>query len=207
VPLLGSQPGRVVRSEHFDDLSTISFSVDSPGSMEVEDGLLILTDPISTTGNPWADGHVALRSIFSPQVEHVSLFVFRVEPNTYFGYHYELYENTAGHPYRGVNLDCCMPGLVLNIDQGDDNGHPTQTSMPVSAFQFGVWYVYALQAKVGGSFTAQIWERDTPNTLIFERSFQLDETWTIPGFTFIVAVDQGKMEVDEYQELELNDNQ
>lgn len=207
IPLLISKAGRVVRSVQFDSLSTLNFSVDTAGNYEVKDGLLILTDPISTTGNPWGDGHVALRSIFSPQVGHVSLFVFRVEPNTYFGYHYELYENTAGHPYRGVNLDCCLPGLVLNIDQGNDSGHPTQTSMPVSAFQFGVWYVYALQAKEDGSFTAQIWERDTPNTLIFDRSFQLDETWIVPGFTFIVAVDQGKMEIDEYQELELNNNQ
>lgn len=195
----------MVRNEHFDDLSTLSFSVDTPGSVEVEDGLLILTDPISTTGNPWADGHVALRSMFSPQVGHVSLFVFRVEPDTYFGYHYERYENIAGHPYRGVNLDCCVPGLVLDIDQGNDNGHPTQISMPVSAFQFGVWYVYALQAKVGGSFSAQIWERDAPNTLIFDRNFKLDEGWAKPGFTFIVAVDQGKMEVDEYQEVELTE--
>jgi hypothetical protein len=204
IPLLFPTTGRVVRSEHFDSISTLSFSVETGSTVEVADGLLILTDPISTTGNPWADGHVALRSKFSPQVEHPSVFSFRVDKNTYFGFHYELYDNTSkGVFYRGINLDCCLPGVALDTDQGYGENHATQRSMPVNRFRPGVWYVYALRVRSAGRVTAQIWERDQPGTLIFDRSFQLDEGWSQSGFTFIVAVNQGRMEVDEYQELEL----
>lgn len=206
IPLLISNAGRIVRSEHFDNLSTLSFSFDTAGDMELRDGLMILTDPMSITGDPWGDGHVAERSRFSPQVGNLSIFLFKADDNTYFGYHYELYESTdSGVLYRGINLDCCVPGLSLNIDKGYGGNHANQSSTPVTQFKHGVWYFYALQVQLDGFVKAQLWERDQPNTLIFDHNFQLDEGWTKPGFTFIVAVDQGEMDVDEYQEVELTD--
>jgi len=201
--LPSAQAGRVVHSEHFNDLATLGFSVDSAGDMQIRDGLMILSDSFSKTGDPWADGHVAERSIFSPRVGDVSVFLFKAEKNTYFGFHYELYESTdGGGYYRGINLDCCLPGLTLDIDSGYGSDHATRQAFPVDRFQPGTWYFYSLRIQPDGTFTAQLWERDRPDRVIFDLNHTLDPGWAKPGFTFIVAVEQGTMEVDEYQEVE-----
>ena len=198
--------GHIVRSEHFDNLSTLSFSMFGVANYEIEDGLLILTDKIANNGDPWSDGDITGRSNFSPQAGNVSVFLFKVEENTFFGFHYELYDNTnEGVLYRGINLDGFESNVSLHIDKGYGDNHTSQQSVLIPQLKGGIWYFYALQVQPGGYVTVQLREKDQPDRLIFNNNFQLDEGWTKPGFTFVIIVDQGKMEIDEYQELEITD--
>jgi hypothetical protein len=206
VPLLISKNGRVIRSEHFDSMSTLSFSMYGTGVSDVADGHLILTDKIVSNGDPWSDGEAAGRSKFSPQAGNVSVFLFEAEKDTYFGYHFELYENTdAGEQYTGINLQGYASTPHLNFWKGKSGSSTLQLSWPIDQFKYDTWYYYSLQVQPDGFITAQLWERDQPANVIFSRSVQLDSEWAKPGFTFVVTAYQGKMEIDEYQEVELVD--
>jgi hypothetical protein len=201
-PMLIAKTGRVIRSEHFDSLSTLSFpSTGGVGGFDVIDGHLVLMEKFSS--NPTADGEAAGRSIFSPQPGSTSVFLFKAEENTYLGYHFELYENTAsGQQYTGINLQQQGSGLQLNFWKGASGSQKLQLSLPVSKFRYDTWYYYSLQVQPDGLVTAQLWERDQTTNVIFDRTIQLDPEWAKPGFTFVVTSYQGKMEIDEYQEID-----
>lgn len=195
-PMLVSKTGRVIRSEHFDSLSTLSFGIYGVGGFEVVDGHLVLTEKFSS--EPTEDGEAAGRSIFSPQPGNVSVFLFKAEKGTYFGYHFELY---SGTDYTGINLQQQGAGLQLNFWKGPE----LQLTLPVTKFQYNTWYYYSMQAQPDGTVTAQLWERDQPENVIFDHTVQLDPEWGKPGFTFVVTSYQGTMEIDEYQEIEPTD--
>jgi len=172
------------------------------GISDVIDGHLVLTEKFSS--QPTADGEAAGRSIFSPQPGNVSVFLFKAEENTFFGYHFEAYERTdAGEQYTGINLQQQGFGVNLNFWKGISGSQALELSLPITKFQYGTWYYYSLQAQPDGFITAQLWERDQPANMIFDRTVQLDPEWAKPGFTFVVTAYQGKMEIDEYQEIEL----
>jgi hypothetical protein len=200
--MLNSQAGHVIRSEHFNNMSNLSFSMYGVGTSELIDGHLVLTESFSS--NPTTDGEAAGRSNFSPQPGDVSIFLFKTEKNTYFGYHYELYENTdTGQQYTGINLQQQGYGLNLNFWKGNSGNQTLLLSYPVTQFQYETWYYYSLQVKPDGSVVAKIWERDQPTNVILDQTVQLDPAWAKPEFTFVVTVYQGKMEIDEYQEVAL----
>ncbi len=203
MPLLGTLSGRVIRNEPFDTLSMSTFSTFGTIKPGVAAGNLVLSDMIPSDGDPWKDT-VAVRSTFSPKVGNTSVILFEAEANACFGFHYELYENTqAGEGYMGINLDGNNAELSLNIDKGVGGGnHFTQRSIPILYFRPGRWYLYSLLVEPGGIYNARIWERDRPDRPIFNSSFTLDPEWAKPGFTFVLTVWQGKIEVDEYQEVE-----
>src|SRR5215207_3885603 len=172
------------------------------------DGHLVLIAKTSPKNiNPWEDGDSAGRTIFSPRVGNVSVFLFRVEENTYFGFHFEIYESSVnGRQYKGINLQRLDNRLKLFFRVGTvDTNIRDIIAYPVYDFQFGTWYYYSLQVLPDGLVTARLWERDQPAKVIFDRTVQLDTNWAKPGFTFVITSVQGKMEVDEYQEIELMD--
>jgi len=106
--------------------------------------------------------------------------------------------------YTGINLQQQGSGLQLNFWQGKAGNQKIQLSLAVSKFKYDTWYYYSLQVQPDGTVTAQIWERDQPANMIFDSTVQLDPEWAKPGFTFVVTSYQGKMEIDEYQEIELD---
>ncbi|MBC7878534.1 MAG: hypothetical protein H7Y59_15290 [Anaerolineales bacterium] len=206
--VLVNNQGHVVRSEHFDDLSTLSLAMDTIAEdYSIIDGRLVLIAEISPQNmSPWEDGDSAGRTIFSPGVGNVSVFLFRVEENTYFGFHFEIYETTANSfQYKGINLQRLDNKLKLFFRVGEDGTTRDIITYPVDDFQFGTWFYYSLQVLPDGLVTARLWERDQPAKMIFDQTVQLDTNWAKPGFTFVVTSVQGKMEVDEYQEIELTD--
>jgi hypothetical protein len=206
--VLINHQGHVVRSEHFDDLSKLSLAMDTVAEdYSIVDGRLVLKAEISPENiSPWEDGDSAGRTKFSPGVGNVSVFLFRVEENTYFGFHFEIYEPTANSSqYKGINLQRLDNRLKLYFRAGEDGAIRDMITYPVDDFQFGTWYYYSLQVQPDGLVTARLWERDQPAKIIFDQTVQLDADWAKPGFTFVVTSVQGKMEVDEYQEIELTD--
>jgi len=209
--MLIANAGHVVRSVHFDDPSELGLVMDMDKDAEqysITDSHFVLIAKNSPANvypwETWEDGGSGGRTKFSPQVGHVSVFLFRVEENTYFGYHFEVYESTAdGVQYKGINLQRLDNTLTLYFRVGNDAGTRDMLAYPVHDFQYGAWYYYSLQVQPDGLVTAKLWERDQPDKVIFEQTVQLDAEWAKPGFTFVVTSVQGKMEVDEYQEVEL----
>jgi len=205
---LANHQGRVIRSEHFDDPSDFSLAMDAVAEeYSITDGRLVLVAKVSPKNvSPWEDGDSAGRTTFSPGVGNVSVFLFQVEENTYFGFHFEIYETTdTGFQYHGINLQRLDNRLKLYFRVGQDGVTRDILTYPVYEFQFGTWYYYSLQVLPDGLVTARLWERDQPAKVIFDQTVQVDSSWAKPGFTFVVTSVQGKMEVDEYQEIELTD--
>lgn len=196
--------GDVVRSESFDDLSNVDFSLYGVGKAEIVDGKLILSDKFSPGGRPWEDGESAGRSNFSPLAGHTSTFLFKAEDRTYFGFHFELYgPSSSGEFYKGINLQASQGGLYLNFFDGlSAHLGPPHISWPVIRFRYGVWYYYSLRVDPDGLITAQIREKDNPDNIIFDKTVVLNPEWAAPGFTFVTTAYQGSLVLDEYQETE-----
>lgn len=149
----------VIRDISFDEITSIPFDIN--GDYELDNGLLILNDPLNP-GDPWADGSSYLYSRFTSVVGHGYLLLFRTLPDSNFLINLE-YGPFDDPSYRSFWLE--NNGRTFTVWSGKK---AIVTRPNKIKFQQDTWYYLLFWVKSDG-VEARLWEKDqTEITSIFQ---------------------------------------
>ncbi len=92
------------------------------------------------------------------------------------------------------------------IYTGDVRGSGSDASVnsKIPPLTQGVWYIAMFRIRPQGLVQGMVWERDNPANIV-RFSHEVTQEWMNHEYFFQAGANDGKLEISDYQELELNE--
>jgi len=184
---------RVLSHETFEDGMSSAFEVE--GNSTLANGILILDDPV-VSGSSSADGYASIRSTFDVKERTGYLTLFRTSPKSVFSI--------------GASFDGLVPWFAITGQNGtfflrwSGEGSGYKDALKLQ-HQPETWYYFLFWLNSHDIIEGRIWEKDHSEV---NTSFMLiigEEYLPIRQLEYSADVAGGRIEIDEFQELEFSD--